>query len=218
MQMRRPRRWPTLGSWPLILGCTLAVACSGPAKRAGVAGLGAPPTTNWSFDSSGLAAGVKYSASYIADHDEVFDEDLIAEARVLPIAIRVGMDQRASAPARWPENANLRLYLPDGTVCVALDPNQVRPKDRDVHERVTRHALRRGWLENYEDAAMGFAYFRLPEFSEYSSSAGTITLGKEGDQRTFALSKSLLGFRLSLEDEDRTLYVGLSSDRWVAAR
>lgn len=218
MHHSRPRSWPPMGPWILAFGCTVLLACSGPSKRAGVAGLGAPPATTWSFDSSGLAAGVKYSASYIADHGKVFDEDLIAEAGVLPIAIRLGMDQRASAPARWPENANLRLYLPDGTVCLAVDPGQVRPKDRDVHERVTRHALRRSWLDNYEDAAMGFAYFTLPEFSEYSASAGTITLGKEGSQRTFALSKSLVGFRLSVEDEDRTLYVGLSSDRWVAAR
>lgn len=194
----------------------LAASCSSAPEGARISGLGAPPSSG-GFESTGVVDGIKYAASYVSDHEDVFGEDLVDEKGILPVLLHIGIDEGRAGDVRWPEDAGLALYLPDGTPCAAVSADDIKVS-RSVDQRVRDLALRSRWLGDFDRAVPGFVFFKLPKFESYSASAGTITLGDDATKRTLKLSKSLMGFRLTVDDEGRDFHVGLGSEPWRAVR
>jgi hypothetical protein len=153
---------------------------------------------------------VLVEARYYLDHKRTFGAELPREARVLPVALKLGLAPGAAGSARIdPDQAGVRLYLPDGTVLASKFQAAVWTEFKSVNDLVAANALQSRVLPPWSAAGESFVYFVLGEAGEVFVRRGELTLGAGEDARSFALADALIAFELELDGQVRTLFVGL---------
>lgn len=153
---------------------------------------------------------VLVEARYYLDHKRTFGAELPREARVLPVALKLGLAPGAAGSARIdPDQACARLYLPDGTVLASKFHAAVWTEFKSVNDLVAAKALQARVLPPWNAAGESFVYFVLGEAGEVFVRRGELTIGAGEDARSFALEGALIAFELELDGQVRTLFVGL---------
>lgn len=192
---------------PVLCAAVLA-ACNATSATSAPQGLDTRPFPRLAAQ---VADGpVLVEARYYLDHKRTFGAELPREARVLPVALKLGLAPGGAGSARIdPDQSGARLYLPDGTVLASKFHAAVWTEFKSVNDLVAAHALQARVLPPWSGASEAFVYFVLGEAGEVFVRRGELTIGAGDEARSFALADALIGFELELDGQVRTLFVGL---------
>ncbi len=154
---------------------------------------------------------VAVQARHYVDHKRVFGVDLPREARVLPVALKLGLAPGNTRSLRFdPARAALRLYLPDGTVVASKPPSAIVTQFKRANERVVATALDARVLAPWSAAREANVYFDLGQAGELFVKRGEISRRVGEDVRTFGLDQVLIGFEMEVDGARHSVFVGLA--------
>ncbi len=189
------------------LALALGGACRS-AERSTAAPFAAPFPAMAAENADGAVA---VEARHYTDHKRVFGVDLPREARVLPVALKLGLAPGASHSLRFdPARAALRLYLPDGTVVASKPAAAIQTQFKRANERIVATALDARVLAPWSAAREANVYFDLGEAGELFVKRGEISRRVGEEVRTFGLEQALIGFELEVDGAPRSVFVGLA--------
>jgi hypothetical protein len=154
---------------------------------------------------------IAVEARYYLDHKRTFGVELPREARVLPIAVKVGLAPGAAASVRFdPREAAPRLYLPDGTVVACKPVDAIRTSYKQVNATLAAKALGASVLAPWSSAREANLYFELGAAGELFVKRGEVSVREGESAQTFGLHEALLGFDLEFDGRKRSVYVGIT--------
>jgi hypothetical protein len=183
-------------------------ACQSRASK-GDPGLDARPFP--ALPAQNVDGSIALEARYYLDHKRTFGVELPREARVLPIAVKVGLAPGAAASVRFdPREAAPRLYLPDGTVVACKPVEAIHTSYRQVNDTLVKKALGASVLAPWSAAREANLYFELGAAGELFVKRGEVSVRQGELSQTFGLDEALLAFDLELEGRKRTVYVGIA--------
>jgi hypothetical protein len=196
----------------LVVVLGLLAACSSPGSHARSGRFPTLPNgSSW--------RGIFVEAKFYTNHEEIFDEDLVAQGFV-PVALKIWKDGNADdGDYRIQlETMELRLFLSDGTSLTARPYKDVI-EDEDVAARVTREALKINFLPDQASAREGFVFFELAPPEDFESLGEARVLHRsEPLPRVLSLSDSMVEFVVTTsEADDPRVRVGLKEDVRVEA-
>jgi hypothetical protein len=194
----------------LVLSALAFASCSSVA----VVGeeLGGPPRDRRAYPPQTLE-GIVYAQARYADHVAEFGQDLVEDAAVVPIRLRVQLRGQGAGEAQIlldPSRMNLRLVLADGA---ALQPvpfdDFAGVLDDEAAAAVRKLAFRGGLLE--EQATEGYVFFALRPPAEFAMASRVVRHGDRGIVRSFDITSSLLAFDAAIGSggQRRPFYVGI---------
>ncbi len=158
-----------------------------------------------------LDGDVAVEARHYTDHKRAFGVDLPREARVLPVALKLGLAPGSTRSLRFdPARAALRLYLPDGTVVASKPASTIVTQFKRANERIVASALDARVLAPWSAAREANVYFDLGEAGELFVKRGEISRRVGEEVRTFGLEQALIGFELEVDGAPRSVFVGLA--------
>ena len=200
----------------VLLTASLAGACGGGSNvkaqtDAPISFPGFPPTSWKGMD--GVDASVYAEARFVLNHSKVLGTDLTKEG-VLPVRLTLGLrgKDQDSAPIRLdPDQVDMRLYLPNGTVLTPISAAKAAKLAGSRRDKVRRLAMEAGMLPKYEDArdAPLFVFFGLPKKYHIDGNFLTLESGKYG--QVVNVSKGLLTFNVMFENKLQPFYVGVGN-------
>lgn len=201
-----------------IHGCLalLALALVG-CGSSGVSGteLGPMPRGAQGFPAMTFGEFVYAQAAWV-NHERDLDVDTVEEADVLPIELQVrlaGGGQQGAQILLDPDRANLRLYLPDGTVLPSVSMEDIEPRiSRRKVDRVRDLSFKGGLLT--EENRKGFVFFALePGGKEaFEIDGRNLRHNTRGVVRSMDLADSVVAFELSVGTggaQVQNFYVGI---------
>lgn len=173
-----------------------------------------PPERFTGFPSQSFEGIVFAEARYYLNHADIFDDDLIEEEGLVPIALKIGLRGEGQETAQYriaPDDMEFSLHLLDGTLLQALDYRKIQPGE-DVGDVVAMEALKGTLLESWERTREGFVFFRLPEGVEYSEELHSIVIERGDQVRSLDLAHSLCSFRVTIGNRLVPFHVGVQLD------
>jgi len=192
----------------VVLGAgALAFACR--------TSVGAAPTRDVApfprIPAQNVEGAVAVEARYYLDHKRFFGAELPREARVLPIALKLGLAQGESGSLRFdPAAAALRLYLPDGSVLASVQPAELATPFKHVNDALKSSALDARVLPAWSAATQANVYFDLGEAGEYFVKRGEVSRRVGDELRTWRLEQALIGFEIEAGGAPRSVFVGIA--------
>lgn len=171
------------------------------------------------FPPQATRGPVHVEARYYLDQGRIFGGDLLAGYELVPVALRLGLVEgalQASEVNADPDEMDLVLLLPDGTVCPRVGPEALRVRRRR-YERLVQEALPGGLLPHWTAAREGFVYFAAPPGVRFDPQDLTVRRDAPGGERRMHLLDSLVSFQLPVGERLRELNVGLQTDRRSAS-
>ena len=202
-----------------VLATALALlalgACAGaPPSAAGAAGpreqVARPLDEFPRYPAERIAGAVAVEARLYTDHDLIFGADLARDAHVLPIALRLGLAPGAAASARFaPDEARMRLYLPDGTVLASLPAASISTASRKFDQRVAARGHEACLLGDWGAAREGFVFFALEPADELRLDGGVLLHKRGAVVRRLLLSRALMGFEVEVDGRPVEVHVGV---------
>ena len=156
-------------------------------------------------------------AVFYENHEEVFFADLTDED-VVPIAVQVGLRGRGEDILRLSEDdLDAHLYLQDGTALSWVLPDRLKPDGRRARDRVAELGLPLTFLRQWEDAPLGFLFFRFDD--DVVTIQDDKALVRHGDSvRELDLAHSVIALHVSGPEGPRELFVGLRYSHWADSR
>lgn len=173
---------------------------------------GGPPRAHRDFPPQTLE-GIVYAQARFTDHATEFGADLIEEARVVPIRLKMQLRGRGANEAQIllnPARMGLRLVLPDGAVLAPVSLDDVaKVLDDDVAAKVRKAAFRGGLL--HSDPTEGYLFFSLQPPTEFAMSGRVVRHAHQGVVRSLDVADSLLAFKIAIggDDTQSPFYVGI---------
>jgi len=194
---------------------TFGLACSSSGVGQG-ASVGAPPASFAGFPQQAVAGGIVIAeAKLYTNYESIFDDDLIDDEDVIPVALKIGLKGQGQEVQRvnlTSQGTDWRLYLQDGTALQSVPYEKVAAGSKKISERVTSHALKLTLLGKWDDAKEGFVFFKLAPPKDFAVKGGTI-YHRDGDTlRQLDLARSLVSFTVRMETDDVPVFVGVQRD------
>ena len=154
-------------------------------------------------------------AKFYSNYESIFDNDLIDDEDVIPIALKIGLKGQGQEVSRvnlTTQGADWRLYLQDGTALQSVPYEKVASGSKKISEKVTARALKLTLIGKWDDAKEGFVFFKLAPPGNFSVKGATIN-HRDGDTlRQLDLARSLVSFGVRMETEDVPVFVGVQRD------
>ena len=194
---------------------TFGLACSSSGASGG-GSIAPPPASFAGFPQQAVAGGIVIAeAKFYSNYESIFDNDLIDDEDVIPIALKIGLKGQGQEVSRvnlTTQGADWRLYLQDGTALQSVPYEKVASGSKKISEKVTARALKLTLLGKWDDAKEGFVFFKLAPAGNFAVKGATIN-HRDGDTlRQLDLARSLVSFGVRMETEDVPVFVGVQRD------
>lgn len=211
--MTRPHPRPLEGRafrrLALLAGLALA-GCAGPEHRPIVG----EPTGHPGFPSALPVGSAWAEAEFVEDHSRAFDRDLLVEDGLVPVHLRIGLQDRSERGAALDDGVlDPVLFLQDGTALPWVPLEELDERN----DAVSRYALRSGLLEPWDRTPGGFLYFSAAEVGVRVQGRHGLIVG-ERLNRELDLAGSVLAFTLKTPTGPQRVHVGLDLGLWEGGR
>ncbi len=209
--------WRTMKSFLILLtvavSCPAFFGCASGGEMPEDASLAKPPASLKGFAPTTKVEIIEARARFVENYEKLFDEDLIDDYGVIPIAIKLGLkgkDSEHETVYASPEDMDFRLYLEDGSALEAVSTAKIAGSDDDLEKRLNAHALSTDNLPKFDATGDKFVFFRLAPRKQFEFSSGRLTHQVGHISRVLAIDRSLMSFKITHAGKALPFYIGIT--------